>query len=113
MTPSATVADSSDSMAPSTAMVSAGATSPLTVSQVSSGTVAPGSCELMLKRSPMVSMLVTPAYCFSSRAAMVMRMMATSEPGMRLLNFGVTAMMATLTRPTRALHRSMVCRFWK
>ena len=81
MTPSATVADSSDSIAPRTAMVTAGPTSPLTVSHVSSGTTAPGSVELMLKRSPMVSTLVTPAYCFSSRTATVMMIMATSEPG--------------------------------
>ena len=108
MTPSATVADSSDSMAPSTAMVIAGATRLFIVSHVITGTCTSGMALLTLKRSPMVSMLVMPAYCFRSRAAMVITMIATSEPGIFLLNFGVMAMIITLTTPTNEHQRSAV-----
>ena len=61
VTPSATVAESNDSMAPSTAMVRAGCTSCFTPSHVNTGTAADGSSARMLKRSPIVSMLSTPA----------------------------------------------------
>ena len=116
ITPSATVADSSDSMAPSTAIVTAGPTNPLIVSHVSSGTTAPGRVELMLKRSPMVSMVVTPAYSLSSRATMVMRIIATNEPGSAFsgdrwnirASMGQEAMSVTLNIPTIADHVSMV-----
>ena len=118
MTPSATVAESSDSMAPRMAMVMAGETSPLTTSHVSWGTCAPGSSLEMEKRSPMVSMEVTPAYCLSSSAATVIRMMAISEPGSfwskeeRGLRKRATlfqpAIMTTETMPTPALHQSIV-----
>ena len=60
ITPSATVAESSDSMAPSTAMVSAGGTRLFMVSHVIAGTCMSGMSLLTLKRSPMVSMVVTP-----------------------------------------------------
>ena len=103
-------------MAPNTAMVTAGPTSPLIVSHDSSGTTAPGSCDEMLKRSPIVSILVMPAYCFSSKAATVIRMIATSEPGSARngdrwnlrANMGHEAMSATETIPTKALHQSIV-----
>ena len=117
MTPSATVADSSDSMAPRMAMVMAGDTRPLMVSHDRAGTVAPGSWLDIEKRSPMVSMVVTPAYCFSSRATMVITIMAISEPGSFPRNeergrspvsFGHKAMRATLPMPTAALQQSMV-----
>ena len=96
-------------------MVTAGPTSRLMVSHDSSGTTAPGSDELMLKRSPMVSTVVTPAYCFSSSAATVMMTMATSEPGSDLrgdrrnmrASMGHRAMMATLPTPTKADHQSI------
>ena len=113
MTPSATVAESRLSMAPRMAMVNAGATRPLIVSHDNSGTTASGSSDEMLKRSPMVSMVVMPAYCFSSSTTMVITMMAISEPGMRLLNLGVVAMMAMLASPTPVLQGSMWVRFWK
>ena len=61
VTPSATVAESSDSIAPRMAMVTAGEISPLIVSQVMLGTLASGKAALMLKRSPMVATEVTPA----------------------------------------------------
>ena len=115
MTPSATVADNRLSMAPNTAMVTAGPTSPLMVSHDRAGTTAPGSVELMLKRSPMVSMVVTPAYSFSNKAATVITTMATSEPGSAFsgerlnmrANVGHRAISITLTIPTNALHGSM------
>ena len=113
MTPSATVADSSDSMAPNTAMVTAGPTRLLMVSHDRAGTVASGSSEWMLKRSPMVSMEVMPAYCLSSRATTVMMMIATSEPGTFLLKRGVRAMMTTLATPITVLQRSIWLRWLK
>ena len=72
------------------------------------GTCTSGMALLTLKRSPMVSMLVMPAYCLRSRAAMVITMIATSEPGIFLLNFGVMAIITTLTMPTSEHHRSAV-----
>ena len=107
-TPSATVADSSDSMAPSMAMVNAGDTRPFIVSQFISGTCAAGSSLLMAKRSPMVSMDITPAKFFSKRASTVIMIMATSEPGIFLLKRGVMAMITTLNTPTSAHQGSMV-----
>ena len=71
---------------------------------------------MMLKRSPIVSMVVTPAYSFNSRAAMVITIIETNEPG-RAFNgerwnsrasIGHEAMSATLTIPTAALHGSML-----
>ena len=64
------------------------------------GTCMLGISLLTLKRSPMVSIDVMPQYCFSSKAAIVMTMMATSEPGIFLLNLGVMAIIITLTIPT-------------
>ena len=113
VTPSATAADSSDSMAPSMAMVRAGDTNPLMVSHVISGTCAPGSWLLMEKRSPMVSTLSTPANCLSNSTATVITTMAMSEPGIFLLKRGVTTMMITLTMPTAADRQSIVVICWK
>ncbi len=91
----------------------AGDTRLLMVSQFISGTWAEGSSLLMEKRSPMVSMLSTPANCLSNNAMTVIKMMATREPGIFLLNFGVTAMTTTLTMPMRAHHGSIVPKHWK
>ena len=113
MTPSATAADSRLSMAPSMAMVRAGDTRLLMVAHVISGTCASGSCPLIEKRSPMVSMLSTPANCLSSSATTVIRMMAMSDPGIFLLNLGVMEMTTTLTTPMRAHQGSMVSKLWK
>ena len=96
------------SMAPRIAIVIAGDTSCLMVSQVIAGTWASGSSLEMEKRSPMVSMLLTPAKLFSSSATTVIRMMATSEPGIFLLNRGVMAITTTLAIPMMAVHMSVV-----
>ena len=61
VTPSATVADSSDSMAPSTAMVIAAGSSPFIPSHERAGMTASGSWELIVNRSPMVSTESIPA----------------------------------------------------
>ena len=95
------------------------------LSHVKAGTVASGSCELMLKRSPMVSMLSTPAYIFNNKATRVMTMMATREPGIFLINdnraltvdnffdsMGHAPMRATLTRPITALQASISAMCW-
>ena len=113
MTPSATVADNSDSIAPNTAMVMAGATNSLMVSHERTGTTAPGNWELMLNLSPIVSILLTPAYCLSNNATTVITTMATNEPGIRLLYFGMRAMMTTLANPTNVLHTSILRICWK
>ena len=64
VTPSATVADSNDSMAPSTAIVTATGNRFLIASQFSSGTAAPGRLGRIVKRSPIVSMPSIPPYRF-------------------------------------------------
>ena len=61
MTPSATVAESSDSMAPSTAIVKAEGISRLIVSMLKASPSGFGSEALIVKRSPMVSIEVMPA----------------------------------------------------
>ena len=93
-------------------MVMAGETRLFTVSHVIAGMWASGSSLLMAKRSPMVSTVLTPANCLSSSTATVMMMMAMSEPGIFLLNFGVTAITATLSIPTAALHGSTLPKQW-
>src|SRR5574344_297921 len=94
-------------MAPNTAIVTAGPTNPLMVSHERAGNVASGSSEWMLKRSPIVSMVVTPAYCLSNKAATVMIIIATNEPGTFLLTRGVSAMIMTLATPITVLQRSI------
>ena len=64
ITPSATVADNSDSIAPNTAMVTATGNKFLMASQFNVGTTASGSSELIVKRSPMVGMQSIPPYIF-------------------------------------------------
>ena len=113
MTPSATVAESNDSMAPRMAIVMAGDTSDLMTSHVSEGTSAPGNWLDIENLSPIVSIDTTPAYCFSSRAAIVITIIAISEPG-SFDNaecpaiFGHKAIIATLNTPTPALQLSIV-----
>ena len=108
MTPSATAAESKLSIAPKMAIVIAGDTRFLIVSHESAGTVASGSELLIANRSPIVSMLSTPANCLRSNAATVITMIATSEPGIFLLTFGVSIMITTLTIPITELQRSTV-----
>ena len=57
-------ADSNDSMAPSTAIVTATGNRFLIASQFSSGTAAPGRLDRIVKRSPIVSMPSMPPYRF-------------------------------------------------
>ena len=110
MIPSATVAESSDSIAPSMAMVMAGDIRLWMVSQVIPGTATSGSSELMLNRSPIVAMLSMPAYFFRRKTMTVISTMAMSEPGIFFENFGVMAMIKILNTPTSVDHQSMV---WK
>src|SRR5574344_413384 len=112
ITPSATVAERRLSMAPRIAMVMAGDTSCLIVSHVISGTWASGSSLDIEKRSPIVSILLIPAKFFNNKATTVMRIMATSEPGIFLLKRGVMAITTTLTIPIMAVHMSVVFMFW-
>ena len=113
MTPSATAADSNDSMAPSTAMVMATGNRFFTASQLRVGTVASGKAAWMLKRSPIVSMQVMPPYCLRHHTATVTRTMATNEPGIFFENFGVTAMMKMLTTLTMKFHQFTVSKWSK
>ena len=64
ITPSATVADSSDSIAPNTAMVIATGNNSLIASQSNAGTTASGNSDLMVKRSPIVWMQSIPPKVF-------------------------------------------------
>ena len=112
ITPSATAAESKDSMAPSIAMVRAGCTSPFRVVQESAGTSAPGISELIENLSPMVSMVCTPAYSLRRRARIVVTIIAISEPGIFLLSFGSRTMMSRLTTPITTVHESSEEMFW-
>jgi len=108
ITPSATVADKRDSIAPSTAMVIAAGSKPFIASQFSVGTSAPGNCAFILKRSPIVSMESTPTYVLSTYTNKVMAMIAISDPGIFLENLGVIAMIMILAILTIVFHQLMV-----
>ena len=58
-------------------------------------------------RSPIVSTVSTPAYVFNRYTAVVITTMATSEPGTFFDSRGVKTIMAMLTTPTPAVHKSM------
>ena len=60
ITPSATVADNKDSIAPSTAMVIATGNNSLIASQLRAGTTASGNSDLIVNRSPIVWMQSIP-----------------------------------------------------
>ena len=59
----------------------------------------------------MVSIEVTPAKFLSNRATIVIKIMAISDPGIFLLNFGVMAMIMTLATPIMVHQMSMVLKF--
>ena len=99
-------------MAPRMAMVMAGERSPLMLSQLSDGMSASGTDGLISKRSPMVSTWMLK-YSVMMMPAMVMTMIATSEPGTFLLTMGVQAMMTMERMPTMAVARSTEEKFWK
>ncbi len=81
VTPSATVADSNDSIAPNTAIVMATGNKSLMASQLRVGMAALGNSDLMVKRSPMVSMESMPAYVFNTYTPIVTTIIAIREPG--------------------------------
>ena len=94
-------------MAPSMAITIAGWARRVMVSQLRLGTAGCGRLEEMVKRSPMVSMPSMPRRLRMS-ATTVIRMMATSEPGMRRLILGVNTMTRMLHTPIRSVHQFMV-----
>ena len=114
ITPSATVAESKDSIAPRIAIVIAGDTNPLITFHEIEGISASGNWFEIENLSPIVSTLSTPAYCLSSSTATVITMMAIRLPGsffntlLYLAIIGHAAITATEPIPTPALHRSMV-----
>ena len=108
ITPSATVAESKDSMAPNTAIVMATGNKFLMASQFSEGTTASGNSELIVKRSPMVSIQSMPPYTFIRYTAIVTTIMAIREPGTFFENLGVMAMMTTLMILTIVFHQFTV-----
>ena len=108
VTPSATVADSSDSMAPSTAMVKAEGSSRLMVAMLSSKPRGRGISVLMVpKRSPMV-WTAKPSMPLRKYVAAVTVMMAMSAPGSLFDIFGVNIIMSSDTRPTASVGRLML-----
>src|SRR5574344_126051 len=98
-------------MAPSTAMVTAGETRFLMVSHVIAGTCAAGSWLLIENRSPMVSIVITPANCLSNHATIVITIMAISEPGTFSQQRGITTIITTLDNPTIVLQKSIELKF--
>ena len=108
VTPSATVADSSDSMAPSIAMVNAGGSSSRIVSRLNEKPVGAGIVGLILYRSPMVSMASTPAKRLSRKETTVTMMIAASDPGILRDTFGVSSMISMLIMPVPSDQRLVV-----
>ena len=91
--PSATTAESSDSIPPSIAIVNAGPMSPFSIGRVTCGRLGRGNAALMApKRLPMVS----TGMCNSCTSAVV-TISATNEPGMRRSSFGQTRMMTKVS----------------
>ena len=113
VTPSATVADNNDSIAPKTAMVIATGNKSLMASQLSAGMVASGNSDLIVKRSPMVSMVSIPAYVFNKYTTAVTTMMAIREPGIFFENRGVMAIMMILAILTIVFHQLIVSKWRK
>ena len=108
VTPSATVADSNDSIAPNTAIVMATGNKSLMASQLRVGMAASGNSDLMVKRSPMVSMESMPAYVFNTYTPIVTTIIAIREPGIFFENRGVMAIMMMLRILTTAFHQLTV-----
>ena len=82
--PSATVADSSDSMAPSIAMVNADGRRALMVAMLMSMECGDGIVpDRLWKRSPIVSTPSSPQYSCMAHTAAVTTIMASSAPGRR------------------------------
>ena len=111
--PSATVAESNDSIAPSAAIVTATGNRFLMASQLSAGISAFGSCELMEKRSPIVSILSMPRKLFKHHTPMVTSIIATNEPGIFFEILGVTAIIMTLVTLTMKFHQLTVLKCLK
>ena len=97
-------------MAPRMAIVRAGEMSPLTDSHVSVGTFASSPVGLIWKRSPMVSTCM-PKCSVITIPAIVITMMAMSEPGIFLEISGVQAIITTESTPTMVVARSMEEKF--
>ena len=105
MTPSATIADSNDSIAPNMAMVNATGSSCCTVTirsvpASSCGTRSDGSPDGKLYKSAMVLIESTPAYRFSSQHTKVMMMIATNDPGIFFEINGVSTIIRMVPMPT-------------
>ena len=100
VTPSATVAESRDSIAPSSAMVKATGNRLRITSQSIAGMAAAGNSARIVKRSPMVSTPSMPAYVRSAQTPAVSTTMATSDPGIRRENLGVRTISRMLPIPT-------------
>ena len=105
------MAESKDSIAPRTAMTIAGGISDFIVLKDNAGNVASGSLLLMAKWSPIVVIDVIPAYFLNSNADTVIIIIAISDPGIFLLNFGDIAITITLTIPIAAFQGVMVPMF--
>ena len=89
-------------------MTIAGAINDFIVLIDNAGIVASGSLLLIAKWSPIVVIEVTPAYSLSNNAATVIMIIAMSDPGIFLLNFGDIAMTITLAIPINAFHGVIV-----
>ena len=113
ITPSATVAESSDSMAPSMAMVNAVGKSVSMTSKFITGAAAFGSDGSMVNRSPMVSMPVMPNFSRRKYTITVITTIAMSEPGIFFEIFGLSAIIPIETIPTAAAHQLMLVKVWK
>ena len=98
--PSATTADSKDSMAPSSAMVNAGAARVVSIASVTWGSAGRGRPASMTpKRVPIVS----TGRC-SARTSTVVTIRATNGPGMRRSTLGHTRIMTKVAKATRSAH---------
>ncbi len=107
--PSETTADSSDSMAPSRAIVIAGCTSSRSVSHETRGTWGEGiAAWISPNRLPIVSTGRS-----ASRTTSVVTTSATKGDGIRRLTLGKSWMIASASAATPIAHRLTVWRFAK
>ncbi len=105
--PSATTAESSDSIAPSSAIVNAGARSPGSCCGVTAGRAGAGRAALMApKRDPIVS----TGKCSSCTMAVV-AISATNGLGTRRFTSGQPTMIASAVSPTSSAQGSIVSRW--
>ena len=118
ITPSATIAESNDSIAPNIAMVNAAGRTACAVEKnvspsAKAGILNEGRPEGNSYKSPIVLIESTPAYFFKIHVTTVIMMIANNEPGIFFEILGVNAIIKMLSIPINNAHQLIFERFWK